>query len=154
MVGSRGHSVKALVVLAVALTGCFWRSYGRVTAAHTELLVAMARKGADLVAADRLTAESMPELTYPLERAQAFVDTARAHAAAAPPASLSALAALVDRYRAFVDALDQARRTRHGADARAALDGPLADVEAGGAAVAAALRAEGRASVVIPAAAG
>ena len=154
MVGSRGNSVKALVVLAIALAGCFWRSYGRLAATHAELLVSMARKGVDLVAAERLTAESMPELTYPLERAQAFVATARARTSGDPPPSLVALAALVDRYRTYVDALDRGRRTWHGDEARAALRAPLADVEQAGAAVADALRAEGRASFVIPEAAG
>lgn len=154
MVGSWGYPVKALLLVALAITGCFWRSYGRLAATHTELLVAMARKGVDLVASDRLTAESMPELTYPLERAQAFVQAARARAGGTPPPSLLALEMLVDRYRAFVDALDHGRREWRGEEARAALQGPLADVEAQGAAVAAALHAEGRATPVTPAATG
>ena len=148
MVRRRGYPVKAAVVAVLVLAGCFWRTYGRVVATHAELLVAMAHKGADLVAGDRLTAESMPELTYPLERAQAFVQRARARAGAAPPPSLAALEALAARYRTFVDVLDRGRRELRGDAARAALAGPLADVDAAAAAVGAALRAEGRAPAV------
>src|SRR4029077_7130033 len=73
IVGPARTWVKAIAVLAVVAAGCcFWRSYAPRLRTHTELLVAMARKGADLVASGRLTAENMPELTYPLERAGAF----------------------------------------------------------------------------------
>jgi len=104
----------------------------------------MARKGADLVVAGRLTAESMPELTYPLERAQAFAHEARARARGAPPPSLDALDVLVARYRDFVDALDRVRRDTRGDAARDALAQPLAGVEVAAEGVRAALRAEGR----------
>ena len=143
MVGGGGARVKAALVL-VLVAGCFWRSYGRLAATHVDLLTAMARKGADLVASGRLTAESMPELTYPLERAQAFAREAHARTGAEPPPSLAAFDTLVARYRAFIDALDRIRRERTGEDARAALAEPLAAVELAGEAVRAALRAEGR----------
>ncbi|HYR97082.1 MAG TPA: hypothetical protein VEM57_10115 [Candidatus Binatus sp.] len=143
MVGGGGSRVKAAIALAV-VAGCFWRSYGRLAATHVELLTAMARKGADLVASGRLTAETMPELTYPLERAEAFARQARARSRGAAPPSLDAFDTLVARYRAFVDALDRVRRERSGEEARAALAEPLAAVESGGEAVRAALRAEGR----------
>jgi hypothetical protein len=103
----------------------------------------MAQKGTDLVVAARLTAETMPELTYPLERAQAFVHEARARARGAPPASLDALDVLVARYRDFVDALDRVRRDTRGEEARTALAEPLARVEAAADSVRAALRTEG-----------
>ena len=103
----------------------------------------MARKGSDLVASGRLTAESMPELTYPLERAEAFAHAARARSGAPAPASLVALETLIARYRAFVDALDRVRRERTGEAARTALAGPLADVEAAGESVRRALHDEG-----------
>jgi hypothetical protein len=143
MVGGGGTRVKAALAL-VLVAGCFWRSYGRLAATHVDLLTAIARKGADLVASGRLTAESMPELTYPLERAEAFAREARARSRGAPPPSLEALDALLARYRAFLDALDRIRRERTGEDARAALAEPLAQVEAAGEAVRTALRAEGR----------
>jgi len=104
----------------------------------------MARKGADLVASGRLTAESMPELTYPLERAEAFAHEARTRSGGAAPASLDALDALCVRYRAFLDALDRVRRERSGAAARAVLAEPLAAVEAAAESVRVALRAERR----------
>jgi len=128
----------------VLFAGCFWRTYGRLAATHAELLVFTARKGTDLVASGRFTAESMPELTYPLERAEAFARAARARSAGAAPASLDALDALCARYRAFVDALDRVRRERSGEAARAALAGPLAAVEAAAESVRVALRAERR----------
>jgi hypothetical protein len=80
------------------------------------------------VASGRLTAESMPELTYPLERAQAFAKQARARAGDAPPASLAAFETLVDRYRAFVERSTACGREQRGADARAALERPLTAV--------------------------
>jgi hypothetical protein len=104
----------------------------------------MARKGADLVASGRLTAETMPELTYPLERAQAFAHEARARSRGTPPASLDALDVLIARYRDFVDALDRVRRDTRGETARAALAEPLARVEEAAERVRAALRAERR----------
>ena len=143
MVGPRGTSVKAALVLAL-LAGCFWRSYGRLAATHVDVLLGTARKGVDLVVNGRFTAESMPELTYPLERAEAFARAARTRSAGAAPASLDALDALCARYRAFVDALDRVRRERSGEAARAALAGPLAAVEAAAESVRVALRAERR----------
>lgn len=107
----------------------------------------MARKGVDLVASGRLTAESMPELTYPLERAQAFAADAHARSHGAPPASLVAFDALVGRYREFVDALDRVRRTTSGDAARGALAEPVGRVEAAAEAVRSALVAEGRRGV-------
>src|SRR5262249_46702332 len=129
MVGGEGGRVKAALILLV-LTGCFWRTYGRLAETHVEVLTAMASKGADLVASGRLTAESMPELTYPLERAQAFARAAASKAGATRPASLAAFEALLARYQAFVDALDRVRREHVGEDARRALAQPLAAVEA------------------------
>jgi len=148
MLGGGGVRVKAVFAL-VLLAGCFWRTYGRLAATHVDLLVAMARKGTDLVASGRLSAESMPELTYPLERAEAFVHDARARSGA-PPASLDALDTLCARYRAFVDALDRVRRERRGEAARAALADPLAAVEAAAERVRAELRAESRAAAGVP----
>ena len=131
--------------LALSLFGaCFWRTYGKAAATHADLLVAMARKGTDLVASERLTAESMPELTYPLERADAFARAATARSADHPPTSLLALDDLCARYQAFLDALDRVRREENGAAARAALAEPLAAVERAGEAVRTALRTEGR----------
>lgn len=147
MVGARASTVKAasaLLVVLVAGAGCFWHTYGRLAATHVEVMTGMARKGVDLVAAGRLTAESMPELTYPLERAQAFARTAAARSGDARPPSLAAFETLLERYRGFVDQLDRVRRDEARDAAGAALAAPLAEVEAAGAAVLAALRAEGR----------
>jgi len=143
MVGSGSTSVKATLLLAV-LTGCFWRSYGRVAATHVDVLVGMARKGVDLVANGRFTAESMPELTYPLERASAFAEDAHARAGDAAPESLAAFDLLLARYRTLLDTLDRVRRTSTPDGAREALEAPLAAVEEAGTAMRASLRREGR----------
>jgi len=143
MVGSGGTSVKAALAFAL-LAGCFWRSYGRAAATHVEVLLGMARKGVDLVTNGRLTPESMPELTYPLERAQAFAEAARVHAGGGLPDSLPAFEVLLVRYRTFLDTLDRVRRDESPAAAGRILEAPLADVERAGEAVRAALRAEGR----------
>jgi hypothetical protein len=143
MLGAGGRRVKAAPLLALALAACFWRGYGRLAATHAELLAAIARKGYDLVAAGRLTAESMPELTYPLERAQAFVADAGRRAGSARPPSLGALETLVERYRRFIDVLDRVRRARTTAGRRE-LAARLREVRAAARQTRAALRAEHR----------
>jgi hypothetical protein len=144
MVGPGDARVKAIVcLLGAALAGCFWRSYAPRLRTHAEVMVAIARKAVDLVATGRFTAESLPELTYPLERADAFARDARRRAGAEAPASLAAFEALIARYRAFIDAIDRTRRERRGADAAAALAEPLRAVEDAAAAVDEALRREG-----------
>jgi hypothetical protein len=145
MVGARGRRVKAALVL-LALTGCFWRHYARTAAIHVDVLVGVARKGVDLMASGRLTAESMPELTYPLERAQAFARTARSRSRDTPPPSLLAFEQLTVRYRQFLDTLDRLRRDTRGEQARVALGPSLAEVEAAAGAVRSALESEGRRS--------
>lgn len=146
MVGAGVARVKFawVPVLVVVAAACFWRSYGRLAATHADVLAEMARKGADLVAAGRFTAESLPELTYPLERAQAFARRAAAESRAERPASLRAFDALLERYRQFLDALDRTRREQSGEAARAALAAPLAAVVSAADGVRAALRSEGR----------
>ena len=144
MVGGREGRVKAALVLLVALTACFWHSYGRAAATHADLLVSMARKGRDLVVSGRFSAESMPELTYPLERAEAFSHTALLRSGSDVPASVAAFQDLLAAYRGFVDALDRLRRTDSGPAAESALAEPLRRVEGARDAVRAALEAEGR----------
>ena len=147
MVGSTVGGVKAkwaliaLLVCAVTASGCWWRSYPARMRTHTELLVAFARKGRDLVATGRFTAESLPDLTYPLERADAFAADA-ARRAAPPRAPLGAFQTLLARYRTFVELLDDTRRTKRGAAGAAELAQPLADVEAAAGEVTAALDRE------------
>jgi hypothetical protein len=145
MVGPGGAWVKAIVCLvAAALGGCFWRSYAPRMRTHTEVMVGVARKAVDLVVAGRFTAETLPELTYPLERAEDFARRARARAGDQGPPSLSAFETLTARYRTFVDELDRIRRERRGADAAAALAEPLRAVEQQAVAVQEALRRETR----------
>src|SRR5262249_55862440 len=132
--------VKAATIMMFA-AGCGWRAYGRMAATHADVLVAVARKGVDLVAGGRLTAESMPEVTYPLERAQAFAGDV-ASGGGAPP-SLEAFQTLCARYRDLLDTLDRVRREERGEAAREALAAPLGEVERAAAAVHAALVTEG-----------
>ena len=140
VVKANGVSV-ALCVCLVVLSGCFWRGYPARVRTHAELLVSFAHKARDLVATGRFTAESLPELTYPLERAVAFA--AHAHANAdTPPPSLLAFDALIARYRSLVELVDQTRRAGTGLDAAQALAEPLAAVDAAAVAVTAALASE------------
>ena len=148
MVGLGNTRVKAIarvacVAIVLAVTGCFWRSYASRVRTHAAVMVSIARKAVDLVATGRFTAESMPELTYPLERADAFARQARERAGSDAPPSLTQFEALIARYRAFVDAVDRTRREQRGADAAAALAGPLRAVDDAAAAVNETLRREG-----------
>lgn len=148
MLGPVPGAVKAIRLLLVLVacgalaSGCFWRSYPRRARTHAEVLVGVARKATDLVATGRFTAETLPELTYPLERATAFATEARGRAPSPPPASLAAFDTLLARYRTFVDAADEARRRRAGA--AEALASPLAQVEAAAHDLDTALAAESR----------
>ena len=142
IVGSGSPWVKVISLLLCLLAGCFWRSYPRQAAAQAQLLMAMAHKEVDLVVGGQLTAENMPELTYPLERAGAFVKSATQRAGEAPPASLVALRALCERYRVLLDTLDRVRRSERGEAALARLGVPLAEVDGAVAAVRRALAEE------------
>ncbi len=148
MLGPGPRRVKAkwlsgliLVVVAAVAGGCFWRSYPDRLRTHVELLVAFARKGRDLVATGRFTAENLPELTYPLERAAAFAADARRRTDAPPP-SLAAFDRLIERYRAFVALVDRERHGDAGPAAAASLDASVAAIEGAAADVTAALARE------------
>jgi len=129
MLGPSHGGVKANRVLAVLVGctlvagGCFWRQYPARLATHTEVLLGIARKAHDLVVTGRFTAENLPELTYPLERATAYAHDVHAHGGAARP-SLVAFETLIARYRTYVEAVDHARMET-GAPATS-LDVPLA----------------------------
>jgi hypothetical protein len=126
--------------LAVA-SGCFWRTYPQRLRTHSDLLVAFARKGRDLVATGRFTAENLPELTYPLERAAAFAADVRRRTEA-PPASLLAFERLLERYRAFVERVDRERHERAGPADVSSLDAAVVAIESAAGEVAAALEHE------------
>jgi hypothetical protein len=146
MVGVGGGLVKvvsgfAVLVVAALVAGCFWRSYPERVATHADVLVSMAHKGVDLLAADRFTARTLPELLYPLERGEALAAEARQRSGTEPPPSLAPFEELLARYRAFCDVLDGLRRNRPGADARALLRPALGRIEQSAAAVHAAVSA-------------
>jgi hypothetical protein len=127
--GVKGTVIGGLLGLLVVAVACGGAAAARQEArTHADVLESIARKGADLVRSGRLVAESMPELTYPLERAQAFARTARDRARL-EPAALAALDALVERYRAFVDTLDRVRREHEPTEAARVLAVRLAAVE-------------------------
>jgi hypothetical protein len=131
-----------MIFLCLAgLGGCFWRSYPQRLRTHSDLLVAFARKGRDLVASGRFSAENLPELTYPLERAQAFAADARRRTEA-PPASLVAFERLIERYRALVERVDRQRHERDGPEDAASLEESVAAIEAAAGEVAVALERE------------
>jgi hypothetical protein len=126
-----------------AATGCFWHRYPRLVVTHAELLADMAQKGRDLVVLGRFTAETLPELTYPLERARAFEQDALRRAGSPAPASLAPFSRLVRSYQGFVQTLDDLRRQPAADQARdqAALDAVVASIRADADAVKAAVAA-------------
>jgi hypothetical protein len=145
MLGPASEPVKAncgpiviFVCIMVAIAGCFWRTYPQRLRTHSELLVAFARKGRDLVATGRFTAENLPELTYPLERAAAFAADVRRRTET-PPESLTAFEREIALYRAFVERVDRSRHDRDDS-----LDAAVAGIERAAHDVDAALGREGR----------
>src|SRR5262249_35758028 len=141
--GPREVRVKAIACLAMTMLGaCFWRSYAPRMRTYSEVMVSIAHKGADLVRTGRFTAESLPELTYPLERAEAFARDVRGPGRADASPLLLAHERLIARYRSFVAALDRSRRERPPGDAAATLAEPLRAVDDAAAAVDQALRRE------------
>jgi hypothetical protein len=144
MVGAGAPWVKVVsrfpvLVVVLLVAGCFWRSFPERIATHADVLVSMARKGMDLTAADRLTAGTLPELFYPLERAQALAAEARRRSGDTPPAVLVPFEDLLVRYRAFCDQIDRLRRERPGPAARERLQPAFGEIERAAAAVHAAL---------------
>ena len=151
MVGPGLRRVKAfgrvglLAALMLTVGGCFWHRYPRLVVTHAELLADMAEKGRDLVVIGQFTAESLPELTYPLERALAFQQDAVRRAGATAPASLAAFTTLVAAYQALVHTLDETRgqpREKQVAG-RAGLDAAVTAIRAAAEAVRAAVAAGG-----------
>lgn len=113
IVGPEVRSVKAsgLVLLCfLLLAGCFWRRYPQLVVLHADLLAEMAAKGRDVLVTGRFGPETMPELMYPLERAEAFAADAKGRAGDTPPRSLTLFTTLVGNYRQFVQTLDDLRR--------------------------------------------
>lgn len=127
------------------LAGCFWRTYGARAAMHVDLLLAMTRKGADLVKARRFTPENLPELHYPLDRARGFAAAARRRSGVDPPPSLPAFETMLDRYASFVAVVDDARQPARSRTARPALRRAAREVRDAAEAVRRALATEGRA---------
>jgi hypothetical protein len=146
-VGLRAATVKAIALAGAAtlIVGCFWRSYGARIAMHTDVLVAMTRKGTDLVKTARFTPENLPELYYPLERARAFAAQAARRSGQDPPRSLRAFEDLLIVYGEFCRLVDEARRKPPGTAERPALREATRAVRRSAAVVRSALAAEGRA---------
>jgi hypothetical protein len=135
----------ALVGATVLAAGCFWRSYGARMAMHTDLLVAMTRKGTDLVKTVRFTPENLPELHYPLDRARAFAADAARRSGQEPPPSLQAFEKLLAAYGEFCRVVDDVRTARFEGARRQMLREAARSVRQNAAAVRGALTAEGRA---------
>ncbi len=111
MVGPGLRRVKAFgaIWLLCALGGCFWHRYPGLVMVHAQLLADMAEKGRDLVTMGRFTAESLPELTYPYERAAAYEAAVRAANGDRPLPSLVVFSAMVAQYKTFLETLEDVR---------------------------------------------
>ena len=134
----------AVLVVCVLSAGCFWRSYGARMDMHTDLLLSMTHKGADLVRGHRFAPENLPELLYPLDRAREFAARAHRHGAADPPASLGAFDALLAAYAEFCRIADDLRHAGGDVPDGSRLSGAVDGVEGAAGAVRRALAAEGR----------
>ena len=133
-----------LLVIGGGLWGPFWHRYPRLVVTHAQLLADMAEKGRDLVVVGQFTAASLPELTYPLERALAFEHETARRTGSPPPTSLAAFSRLVAAYQGLVETLDDTRRQPRAAQVagRGALDATVAAIRADADAVRAAAAAD------------
>jgi hypothetical protein len=134
----------ALIGAVALAAGCFWRSYGARMAMHADVLLAMTRKGTDLVKTGRFTPENLPELHYPLDRARWFAADATRRSGQEPPPSLRAFEELLAAYGEFCRVVDAVRTARLDGVRRRVLREAARSVRRNAAAVHAALAAEGR----------
>jgi hypothetical protein len=95
----------ALLLLPLAVGGCYWLKYGKLMRTHVDLLLSMARKMNDLLE-DRRTI-SMQEFSYPLERARDFVRIVSSRYAERQ--SLQAFNSFLDTYAELVKEADRFR---------------------------------------------
>lgn len=95
----------ALLLLPLAVGGCYWLKYGKLMRTHVDLLLSMARKMNDLLE-DRRTI-SMQEFSYPLERARDFVRIVSSRYAERQ--SLQAFKSFLDTYAELVKEADRAQ---------------------------------------------
>jgi hypothetical protein len=97
-----------LAPLALALlAACLWRGYGDILRVHLDVLSGLADKAASKAAAGhRPSSNDVTELAYPLQRARQFLDQYRGEA---ERGSYQRFAAALERYQAFVEAIDAAR---------------------------------------------
>jgi hypothetical protein len=96
-----------LVLLLLSVSSCLWRSYGEVMRVHLDVLSSLADKAAANVQDGRRPASNdVTELSYPLQRGRQFVYQYRSYD---DRASYRLFVAALDRYQAFVEAIDGAR---------------------------------------------
>jgi len=98
---------RLVAIGAFLLAGCVWRSYERIMTIHLEVLSGMVNKVVSIAdAGQRPTPNDVTELTYPLERAQLFLQQFQSRQR---EKSYQHFAAFLARYRDFVAAVDNAR---------------------------------------------
>lgn len=62
-----------LVLLLLAVGGCYWLKYGKLMRTHVDLLLSMSQKMSDLLEDHRtISPTMMNEFSYPLDRARDF----------------------------------------------------------------------------------
>jgi hypothetical protein len=74
-VGSRlqGGVRVALALALVALAGCYWSKYDKLSRTHVQLLLSMAQKLDAVTRAEGAPPSALAEYRYPLERARDFI---------------------------------------------------------------------------------
>ncbi len=93
--------------LALGVSACLWRGYDKIINVHLDVLTHMAVKLVLVVESGRLGSEGMAEYSYPAERARQFLQQFDDKH---DRPSHQEMAKLLDRYEAFVKAVDAARR--------------------------------------------
>lgn len=109
--GDKGWTIGVtLGLLAIAASGCSWRSYPEVLNVHLDVLTQTAAKLIAVAESPRgLQTEGMGEYTYPSRRARAFLADYQGYR---ERRSHQQLSSFLDRYDGLVEHIDAARVNR------------------------------------------
>jgi hypothetical protein len=102
------HYLVMILLVLLAMGGCYWLKYGKLMRTHIDLLISMSKKMSDLLE-DRqaITPKMMDEFSYPLERARDFVRIVSPRYA--KRRSLLAFSRFLDTYAELLKEIDRLR---------------------------------------------
>jgi len=102
------YSPVIVLLVLLALGGCYWLKYGKLMRTHIDLLISMSKKMSDLLEDQRaVTPNMMDEFSYPLERARDFVRIVSSRYAKRQ--SLQAFSHFLDTYAELLKEIDRLR---------------------------------------------